>query len=148
MYRFWFALTAFILTAFPVNADVRIEALELRAGIDGRPGIIFGKLTNTGATADRLIRVDSPDARIEMHTHEMRGNVMRMRRTDAFLVPADGNLTLKSGHHHLMVFDWALEKQGTPLSLTFKFDESPSISVSASPGKAYINKEHKGHKGH
>ena len=82
--RLWVGAMAVLVLSVSARADIIVHDLEFRAGIGARPGIIFGRLTSQSATPDRLIGVESPDARIEMHTHEMRDNIMRMRRVEAF----------------------------------------------------------------
>ena len=41
----------------------------------------------------------------EIHSMEMQDGMMRMRRLDALTVPAGGQIQLRRGGHHLMLFD-------------------------------------------
>ena len=84
MRQLWASVLIFLTLSISARADIIVRDLEFRAGIGDRPGIIFGRLTSDSAKPDRLIAVESPDARIELHTHEMRDNIMRMRRVEAF----------------------------------------------------------------
>ena len=70
----WAGIIAMLVLDVPARADIIVHDLEFLAGISDRPGIIFGRLTSDSTKPDRLIAVESPDARIELHTHEMRDN--------------------------------------------------------------------------
>ncbi|MEC7551607.1 MAG: copper chaperone PCu(A)C [Pseudomonadota bacterium] len=135
----------FLTLSVSARADIIVQSLEFRAGIGDRPGIIFGQLTSDSAKPDRLIAVESPDARIELHTHEMRDNIMRMRRVDAFSLPPGKNLVLESGGHHLMVFDFVREADKTPLRLTFRFEEAPAVTTQVPQSASHKVGHHKHH---
>tara|TARA_B100001057_G_scaffold490730_1_gene579592 strand:- start:184 stop:639 length:456 start_codon:yes stop_codon:yes gene_type:complete len=141
--QLWVAMLTLSALSVSARADISIHDLEFRAGIDGRPGIIFARLTNNGALADNLVGVDSPHARIELHAHEMRDNIMRMRRVDAFSLAPDTDLVLKSGGRHLMVFDLAHEEHKSPLRLTFRFEHSPAVRAEVSHGDSHEAGRHK-----
>jgi hypothetical protein len=87
-------------------------------------GGAFMTIANTGTAADRLTGGSTPVAgRVEIHTMEMEGDVMRMRQLeDGLEVPAGGEVMLKPGSFHVMLMDLkqplkAGEK--VPLTLTF-----------------------------
>ena len=127
--RHWAGVITMLFMSISARADIIVHDLEFRAGIGARPGIIFGRLTSQGATPDRLIGVESPDARIEMHTHEMRDNIMRMRRVEAFSLSPGTNLVLEPGGHHLMVFDFVHQAHETPLLLKFIFENAAAVTT-------------------
>jgi len=129
LHRLWAGVMAMLVMSVSARADIIVHDLEFRAGIGARPGIIFGRLTSQSATPDRLIGVESPDARIEMHTHEMRDNIMRMRRVEAFSLSPGTNLVLESGGHHLMVFDFVHQAHKKSLRLTFKFENAEAVTT-------------------
>ena len=143
--QLWVPTLALLALTVPARADIIIQNLEFRAGIGGRPGIIFGHLTNNGARVDRLVGVDSPDARIELHTHEMRDNIMRMRRVDTFSLAPGTDFVLKSGGHHLMVFALAHEEHESPLHLTFRFEHAPAVHAEVSHSSSHKAGHHKHH---
>ena len=143
--QLWAGVLIFLTLSVSARADIIVHSLEFRAGIGDRPGIIFGQLTSDSAKSDRLIAVESPDARIELHTHEMRDNIMRMRRVEAFSLPPGANLVLGSGGHHLMVFDFVHQAYKTPLRLLFRFENAPAVTteiVGAGGHKAEHHKHH------
>ena len=127
--RLWATLLAFLVLSPSARADIIISDLEFRAGIGARPGVIFGRLSSEGEEPDRLLAVESPNARIELHTHEMRENIMRMRRVEAFSLSPGTDLVLESGGHHLMVFDFENQEHKTPLRLVFRFENAPAVTI-------------------
>ena len=141
--RLWAGVMAILVLSVSARADIIVHDLEFRAGIGSRPGIIFGRLTSQSATPDRLIGVESPDARIEMHTHEMRDNIMRMRRVEAFSLSPGTNLVLESGGHHLMVFDFVHQAHKTPLRLTFRFENAAAVTTEIVSGGGHKAEHHK-----
>ena len=145
MRQLWASVLIFLTLSISAKADIIVRDLEFRAGIGDRPGIIFGRLTSDSAKPDRLIAVESPDARIEMHTHEMHDNIMRMRRVEAFSLSRGTDLVLESGGHHLMVFDFVREADKTPLRLTFRFEEAPAVTTLVPQSASHKVGHHKHH---
>lgn len=87
-------------------------------------GGAFMTIANTGTAADRLTGGSTPVAgRVEIHTMEMEGDVMKMRQLeDGLEIPASGEVTLKPGSFHVMLMDLKQPlKAGetVPLTLTF-----------------------------
>ncbi len=139
----WAGVMAMLVLDVSARADIIVHDLEFRAGIGDRPGIIFGRLTSDSAKPDRLIAVESPGARIEMHTHEIHDNIMRMRRVEAFSLSPGTDFVLKSGGHHLMVFDFLHHEHKTPLLLTFRFENAPSVTTEVVQGTDHKARNHK-----
>lgn len=75
-------------------------------------GVVYVRIANRGATADRLVAARSPIARtVELHrsmdgSATMNGmkmsGVMSMERVPAVTIPAHGSVTLAPGGYHLM----------------------------------------------
>lgn len=145
MRQLWASVLIFLTLSISAKADIIVRDLEFRAGIGDRPGIIFGRLTSDSAKPDRLIAVESPDARIELHTHEMRDNIMRMRRVEAFSLPPGTNLVLQSGGLHLMVFDFVRQAHKKPLRLTFRFENAPAVTTEIESGGGHKAEHHNHH---
>ncbi|MBN8717239.1 copper chaperone PCu(A)C [Thermomonas sp.] len=102
------ALLALLLSLPALAADpasVQVQSPWLRATPPGaQVAGGFATLVNPGAQADRLLRVESPEAaRVELHETFADGGVMRMRALpDGLAVPAHGQVELKPGSYHLM----------------------------------------------
>src|SRR6266481_2548721 len=129
---------AVLCDATAVARDYKLGALEIaqpwaRATPPSAPaGGGFLKITNTGATSDRLVSVSSPAAeRVQVHEMKMDGNVMRMREVEKGLeIPAGGSVTLAPGGFHLMMMGLkAPLKQGTSVPVTLVFEKAGKIDV-------------------
>ena len=71
----------------------------------GKTGSAYLSVTNTGAEVDRLVGASSPAAdKAELHTHQMDGDVMRMRPVQAIEVPPGESAVLKPGGLMLLSF--------------------------------------------
>ncbi|TVR98476.1 MAG: copper chaperone PCu(A)C [Rhodospirillales bacterium] len=104
--------------------DIRINDPWARPSPPGaRAGAAYMDLHNLGTTDDSLVEASAPvAATTELHTHEMDGDVMRMRRIDAVEVPAGGTATLEPGGLHVMLINLRsplVEGESIPLMLRF-----------------------------
>jgi copper(I)-binding protein len=120
-----------------------------RPAVAGTNGVGYLVLTNTGKTADALVRVESAlAARVEMHSSSMAGGVMSMKKLDRLAVPAGGAAAFAPGGNHLMLIGLTRTvKAGDtiPATLTFasgsKLQTALAVGVSAPAG----SKEHAHH---
>jgi copper(I)-binding protein len=90
-------------------------------------------LTIRSPTPDRLLSVASPVAKkVELHTMEMAGMVMKMRPLAGLDIPAGQPVTLKPGGEHIMLEGLSAplrEGQSFPLTLTFEKAGAREVSV-------------------
>jgi len=98
-------------------------------------------LTIRSPTPDRLLSVASPVAKkVELHTMEMAGMVMKMRPLAGLDIPAGQPVTLKPGAEHIMLEGLGAplrEGQSFPLTLTFEKAGAREVSVAVEkPGAA------------
>ena len=126
-----FFLSLFVATiASKASADdnsFRIENAVFRPGISDRPGVVFFKLSNISDMNKTLISAQSMSAKkIEIHTHDMKNGVMRMRRLDAFTIDANTSVHLKPHGLHLMVFGYTAYEDD--MSITLHFDTEEQIT--------------------
>jgi len=94
---------------------------------------VFMRLTNAAASEARIVRAESPAARVsELHTHLHENGVMRMRRVPSIAVPAGGETQLKPGGLHVMLIDLpeAL-KEGQQVRITLGFADGSSKTLEA-----------------
>ncbi len=136
-------LTAAIFTVPATAADrhaqamagpIKVEAAWARASAGmAKAGAAFVTIRNAGASADRLVAASAPVARrVELHTHIMKDNVMRMRRVDAMPVEPGAMTVLKPGGYHVMLIGLhAPLKQGDRFPLTLSFEKAGAITVAA-----------------
>lgn len=111
---------------------IAVESVWARASASrAGAGAAYLTLRNTGVAGDRLVSASTEVAkRAELHTHQMKGNVMRMARVEALDVPAGGAVTLKPGGLHVMLM--GLNKKlvkGERFPLTLTFEKSGSVTV-------------------
>jgi periplasmic copper chaperone A len=90
------------------------------------------KLTNTGATPDRLVAATSTAAgRVEIHEMAMDNGVMKMRplKDGVELKPGE-TVEFKSGSYHLMMFDLKQQlQQGQRIKGTLTFEKAGPVDV-------------------
>ncbi|MGF1592619.1 MAG: copper chaperone PCu(A)C [Kiloniellaceae bacterium] len=132
------ALAAMLFTSLPATAheyqlgDLTIGHPWARASAGlARNGAAYLTLHNAGATGDRLVAASSDVAEhIELHTHLMEGDVMKMRRVEAIEVPAGGDVALQpSGLHIMLIGLKAPLVEGERFALTLRFAEAGEIAV-------------------
>lgn len=88
-------------------ASLHIEDAWLRAASPGR-AVSAGYFVLENDTDRTLVlsSATSPDAtRVELHTQEMDGDMMRMRPLEALEIPPRSRVRFAPGGHHLMLFD-------------------------------------------
>ena len=97
-----------------------------------RSGGGFLTITNTGATADRLIAARSPASqKVEIHEMKMDGSVMRMRELEKGLeIPPGATVVLKPGGYHIMFMELKAPLQkDTKVPVTLVFEKAGSIDL-------------------
>lgn len=96
-------------------------------------GAAYMVLTNDTAKADRLIDAASDVAeRVEIHTHLMENNVMRMRRIDGVDVEPGTPVVFQPGGLHIMLI--GLKQPlvaGTSFELTLVYRDAGPVKVTA-----------------
>lgn len=84
-----------------------------------------------GAEDDQLVAASSPAAaRIELHTMEDDGEVMRMRQVEAIDLPAGERVALAPGGDHLMIFGIDAASLGEAMEVTLEFASGARSTVS------------------
>lgn len=100
----------------------------------GRPNsAAFMVLENRSQSEAVLKSVSSTRLKaVELHTMERLDDIMRMRRVDEIKIPAGGQVELKSGGLHLMVFGLPDNfQEGDKIDLTLTFTDGSSLTVEA-----------------
>jgi copper(I)-binding protein len=118
------------------NQEIMIKAPWARASI-GKNGAAFLTVVNMGKTDDKLVGASSDIAkRVELHTHKMDGNIMRMRQVENIPIPAGGTITLKPGGHHVMFMGLGRKlTEGEEFPLTLIFEKAGRMQVNVKIGK-------------
>ena len=94
-------------------------------------GVTYFTVTNNGDTDDVLLSVESPVAEtVEIHTHIKEGDMMKMRKLEELVVPAQGELTLAPGGHHLMLMNLKqVPVKGDRFPVTLHFKQAGTVEV-------------------
>ncbi|HCY55312.1 MAG TPA: hypothetical protein DF715_07235 [Oceanicaulis sp.] len=97
----------------------------------GGRDVTAGYLTlRAGAEDDQLVGASSPiAARIEIHTMEDDGEVMRMRQVEAVDLPAGTDVSLAPGGDHLMLFGVDTTSLDGEAELTLEFASGATSTV-------------------
>lgn len=129
--RAFYAILTLLLAA---PALAKVEAVDgyVRLLPPGSPNTAaFMVLKNDGDKPVTLTAASSPDAgRAEMHTHLHENGVMKMRQVDGIEIPAKGEVALKPGSLHIMLFEVRALSQATPFPLTLTLSDGQTISLS------------------
>ncbi|MCU0839063.1 MAG: copper chaperone PCu(A)C [Rhodospirillales bacterium] len=147
--------TAIITLAGPLRASettigsLKIEHPWARATAGAAAnGAAYMVISTSGNEADQLIGATSPvAATVELHTHVMEGDVMRMRPVKAIEVNAGEPAVLKPGGLHVMLIGLrAPLKQGASFPLTLTFAKSGTVTVNVDvegPGAGHDVSKHR-----
>ena len=113
---------------------ISIKGAWSRATPPGAPaGVVFLTLVNGGAEDDALVAASAGVAKaVELHSHVMEGEVMRMRQVPSIAVPAGQSVALAPGGLHIMLIGPTqplAEGSSFPLTLTFQHAGSVTLSV-------------------
>ncbi len=111
--------------------DLKIDQSWARASAGPARNSAAFMMIHNGGDADRLVSAAGDVAdRVELHTHLMEGNVMKMRQVEAIEVPAKGMAALQPGGFHVMLIGLheAL-KEGDSFPLTLTFEKAGAVTI-------------------
>jgi copper(I)-binding protein len=115
-------------------AEVTIQHPYARATPPNAPtSAVFLTLMNSSDQARSIVAASTPAAgKVELHTHIMDGDVMKMRQVPSIDIPAKGQTVLKPGGLHIMLFDLqqAFEEGGL-IDVTIQFANGEQQTFSA-----------------
>lgn len=106
----------------------------------------FLKIKNKSDQEISLVGASASWAKtLELHNHMMEEGVMAMRKVDKMVIPAKGELVLKSKSYHIMIFKIQEEvKLNESKKITLKFSNKETKEVDFKIIDVYA-KEHKHH---
>ena len=90
-------------------------------------------IVNEGDVEEKLVRVDSEFAeRLELHTMEQQGEMMRMRKVDSIVIGPGEEVALEPGGLHIMIIGLSgRPKAGDTFTLFLGFESGASLRVDA-----------------
>jgi periplasmic copper chaperone A len=127
------------------NKGVVVSHPWLRATPGGATvGAAFMEIRTDKGVTDRLISASSPVAgRVEVHTHTMEGDVMKMRKVDALDLKAGESHILKPMGEHMMLFDLKQPlKEGDLVRLQLTFEKAGVLEIDGSVEPVGANGPH------
>ena len=115
-------------------------------------GAAYFRIENHGREADRIVSAASAIAdRVELHTHEMDGGVMKMRHVHSVEVPAHGAVPFKPGGLHVMLIGLRqplVADESFPLTLVFEKAGSVEVTVEVTADGPTGHASHGSHASH
>jgi len=139
------ALAAFTALAAPsplLAHDSKIGAIVVSKpwarATTAKVGGAYVTLRNTGRTADRLVKIETPAAqKVEMHETKIDGGTASMHLVPGVELKAGATVALKPGGLHLMLMGLKEPlKAGGSLKLVLTFEKAGTVEVQASVEKA------------
>ncbi|WP_297483010.1 copper chaperone PCu(A)C [uncultured Photobacterium sp.] len=115
-----------------VNTELTIENATAKATIPGASvSAGYMKIINNSDTAVTLVSASTAIAKhTEFHRMFMRDNTMAMRKMDALVIPANGNIILASQGYHLMFMGVKQDlKPNQVITVTMKQDNGKQFDV-------------------
>jgi len=120
------------MSAMLTGDAVRIEnPMSRPSPLVGGTGAAYMTLVNPTDTADRMVAVSSPAAKVgEMHETVNDDGVMRMiPQPDGFEIPAKSMVELKPGGKHIMLIDLVAPLEiGQEFELTLTFEHAGEMT--------------------
>lgn len=153
--------TALLVSSLASAHEYKVGSLTIehpwaRASVAAN-GAAYMTISNSGTEADELLAAASPVAdKVELHTHIMEGEVMKMRPVKAIEVNVGEPAALKPGGLHIMLIGLkAPLKEGEkfPMTLTFKNAGTVDVEVAVqsvganTPNEASMGAHMGDHKG-
>lgn len=105
---------------------------------------VYFIIHNKGASADRLLSVDTPFAgKAEMHEHIDQNGLMKMQQVQFVTVPAGGEATFAPMAYHVMLFNLKQQgKDGERFPLTLHFEKAGAVTVQVAVQKEAPAEQH------
>ena len=129
--RAFYSLLVLGMTA-PALATVEAVDGYVRLLPPGSPNTAaFMVLKNDADQPVKLVAAASAAAgRAELHTHLHENGVMKMRQVENIEIPAKGEVVLKPGSLHIMLFEVGTLSEQTPVPLTLTMDDGQKLDLS------------------
>lgn len=129
----------------PASQDIVITEAEVQVPIPGKNlTSAYFLLRNKGQHPRHLVGVQADFAdRAELHSHEMKDGMARMRRQDSVTIAPRSELRFKSGGHHVMLFDLSRRpRTGDRLELVLEFRDGSQARVNAQAVSVFDRPHH------
>lgn len=112
--------------------DLKIDHPWARASAGAAAnGAAYMTISTAGTATDQLVKAASPVAeKVELHTHILDGDVMRMRPVSGITVNVGEPAVLRPGGLHVMLIGLKEPlKEGSQFPLTLTFEKAGTVTV-------------------
>ncbi|RLV58783.1 copper chaperone PCu(A)C [Parashewanella curva] len=94
---------------------------------------IYLTMKNTGDQPIKLLAINSPNGRIELHQTIMKNGLMRMTPVEKIMVDSHGQTTMAPGGYHgmMMNFTQGVPAKGDSVPLTLTFNNGEKLTIMA-----------------
>ncbi|RLE25090.1 MAG: hypothetical protein DRJ50_03570 [Actinobacteria bacterium] len=117
------------------SADVVVTGAWIREPAEGQTvSAAYGVIANNGDEDVTLVGASAPiEGTVEIHETVMAddGTMSMQERTEGFLVPAGGEITLEPGGSHVMIMGIESTEIVGTIDVTFIFDSGLEVTVPA-----------------
>ncbi|MBK5931374.1 copper chaperone PCu(A)C [Halochromatium salexigens] len=123
----------FGLQATTLAETIEVQDAYVRAVPPGQPSsAAFMSITNHSGNDRALLAAESDKAEVvELHTHRMEDDMMRMRQVEQITLPAGETVTLEPGGLHVMLIGLTETlAPGNQVELTLGFDDGGNQTLS------------------
>ncbi|WP_413282606.1 copper chaperone PCu(A)C [Vibrio sp. MA40-2] len=127
-------------------SDLVVQHPYARATPPNAPtSAVFLTLENNSDQQRKIVSASTPAAgKVELHTHVMQGDVMKMRQVDTITIEPMAQTELKPGGLHIMLFDLQQKfTEGKKIDVTVNFANGEALTF-----EAQIQKVMQGMKSH
>lgn len=101
-------------------------------------GAVYFTLDNSQGQDERLRSAEAAvSTTVELHTHLMEGEVMKMRKVESVEVPAGKTVSFRPGGLHVMLIGLkAPLVEGSTFPLTLNFEQAGAVTVAVTVGQS------------
>lgn len=130
-------LTALFITLFFSHTAIAESALTFEgawiaeAPPSSRVMVAYMKINNAGDQTAKIVSATSENfKRISFHQTQQENDMAKMKHMSTLTIPAKGQLVLKAGSHHIMLFNPVKKlKAGDQVNLDLKLENGDMVNL-------------------
>ena len=146
-------LTAFLITLFFSHTTIAASALTFdgawiaEAPPSSRVMVAYMKINNSGDQVAKIVSASSESyQRISFHQTQNENDMAKMKHMSTLTIPAKGQLILKAGSHHIMLFNPVKKlKAGDQVNLELKLENGDVTHIIVPVKKQPMDHSHMHH---
>ena len=146
-------LTVFLITFFFSQTTFAASSLSFdgawiaEAPPSSRVMVAYMKINNSGDQVAKIVSATSESyKRISFHQTQNENDMAKMKHLSTLTIPAKGQLVLKAGSHHIMLFNPVKKlKAGDKVNLDFKLENGDTVKLTVPVKKQQMDHSHMHH---